>query len=88
MDTDNQEQAQNHAWVAGWRQTAAVLEALRTRELRALTEEEAGQRFADMAADPDTLWISPERAGAAGLIEQQRLFLCSHEHPSRHCRRP
>ena len=45
------EEQQNRAWVALWRETAAVLEEVKARELRALTEEEAGRMFADMAAD-------------------------------------
>lgn len=84
---NEQELAQTRDWVAAWGRTAAALDAVKTRELRALTEEKAGRDFAAMAVEPETLWISPERAGSAGLIEQQRLFLRSHEHPARHRRR-
>ena len=79
-----QEERQNRAWVVLWRETAAALEEVKVRELRALTEEEAGRMFADMAADADDLWISPERANSEGFIEQQRLFMRSHEHPACH----
>ena len=85
---DAQEERQNRAWVAAWREHADALDQIRAEELRALTEEESGRVFADMAADTDTLWLSPERADAAGLIEQQRLFMRSDEHPARHQRRP
>ena len=84
---DDLEEKQTRAWVALWRETAAALEQIKTEELRALTQEEAGQGFAKMTADTDILWISPERGAAAGLIEQQRLFMLSHEHPARHRRR-
>jgi hypothetical protein len=50
-------------------------------------QEEAGRMFAAMTGDTDTLWISPERSTAAGMLEQQRLFMSSHEHPARHRRR-
>ena len=83
-----QEGAQNQAWVNRWRENGARLEKIKYQELRALTEEEAGRLFAAMTSDPDLYWISPERAGAVGMIEQQRIFLRSHEHPARHRRRP
>ena len=81
------EERQTREWVAIWRETAVALEQIKTEELRALTQEEAGQEFAKMTADTDTFWISPERAAAEGLIEQQRLFMLSHEHPACHRRR-
>ncbi len=78
---------QTRAWVAAWKERGKALEEVRKQELRALTEEEAGRLFAKMAFDPGTMWISPERAESAGFIEQQRIFMRSHEHPARHRRR-
>lgn len=75
-------------WVAAWKERARVLEEVRRQELLALTEEEAGRLLEEMTFDPDTVWVSPERVGSVGLIEQQRLFMLSHEHPARHRRRP
>ena len=74
--------------VESWKNRAEALERIREQELRALTEQEAGRLLEEMTFDPDTVWLSPERAGSAGLIEQQRLFMLSHEHPARHRRRP
>lgn len=82
------EDEQNRAWIAQWRRSAAALDQVKREELRTLTEESAGRIFAEMIFDPETMWISPERAAAAGLIEQQRLFMSSHEHPARSRRRP
>lgn len=85
---DNQEAKSSRAWVEGWRHTAVALDRIKIEELRGLTQEQAGRIFADTAFDPDTLWISPERRDSTGLVEQQRLFMRSDEHPTRHRRRP
>ncbi len=84
---DDSETRQNRAWVAAWRGSAVALDQIKAEDLRALTQEESGRVFADMATDTETIWISPERDAAAGLIEQQRLFMLSNEHPARHRRR-
>ncbi len=84
---DEEETRQTQAWVKGWRHTADALDAIKAEELRELTDEQAGRAFAAMAADTELLWISAERSAAAGLIEQQRIFMLSDEHPARHrCR--
>ncbi len=85
---NEQEERQTRAWVDGWRDRSVALDQVRRQELRALSQDESGRLFADMAVDTDTIWISPERSAAAGLIEQQRLFMLSDEHPMRHRRRP
>ena len=87
LEMNELEERQTREWIAIWRETAVALEQMKTEELRALTQEEAGQEFAKMTANTDTFWISPERAAAEGLIEQQRLFMLSHEHPACHRRR-
>ena len=84
---NEEEERQTRDWVAGWRDHSVALDQVRTQELRALTQDESGRLFASMAVDTDTIWISPERRSAAGLIEQQRLFMLSDEHPARHRRR-
>ncbi len=84
---NEQEEHQTRAWVDGWRESGVALDQVRIQELRALTEDESGRLFASMSIDTDTLWISPERRTAAGLVEQQRLFMLSDEHPTRHRRR-
>ena len=81
------EERQTRDWVAAWRETAPELERIREEELRALTQEESGRWFAAMSVDTETIWIPPERRDSLGFIEQQRLFMLSHEHPARHRRR-
>lgn len=85
---DAREEQQTRAGVELWKRRAVALEEVRKSELRALTEEEAGRIFLSMDFDPETIWISPERSTAAGMVEQQRLFMLSDEHPARHRRRP
>lgn len=79
---------QTARWVTSWKERGKVLEEVRHQELRVLTEQEAGRILEEMTFDPDTMWLSPERVGSAGLIEQQRLFMLSDEHPARHRCRP
>ena len=74
---------QTRAWVASWAERAKALDEVRKQELRSLTEEEAGRLFAEMTFDPETMWISPERAISVGFIEQQRIFMLSNERPAR-----
>ena len=62
-------------WVDTWRWVGPELERLKREELRALTEEAALAQAETLANSvADEIWISPERAEASGLVEQQRLF--------------
>jgi hypothetical protein len=85
---DAREEQQTRAGVELWKRRSVALEEVRKSELRALTEEEACRIFADMAFDSEMIWISTERSSAAGMVEQQRLFMLSDEHPARLRRRP
>jgi hypothetical protein len=63
-------------WVDTWKHvTGPELERIKTRELRAMTEEEAF-RIAQLlsAYPPGEIWIEPSRRDAHGLIQQQHLF--------------
>lgn len=84
---DTVETKQNRQWVANWKAAAEALDRVKVEELRGLTEEESGRMFEELAFDPDTIWISPERHDASGLVEQQRLFMKSDDHPARNRRR-
>lgn len=86
QDQDTPEQLR--AWVATWKAAGAELERMRAEELRSLTEAQAAAKFEKLAIDPAHAWRSPARQNGEGLVEQQRLFMLSHEHPARHCRRP
>jgi len=69
------EKEQMRAWVENWKRVGPELEAIKRRELRAMTEEEAFDQAETLTASAaDELWIESKRAAAEGLIEQQRLF--------------
>ena len=62
-------------WVEQWKITGPELERIKREELRAMTEEEAGEiavRLSTAAAAD--IWIEPHRRDSLGLVEQQRLF--------------
>ncbi|MEP6822622.1 MAG: hypothetical protein ABI946_09765, partial [Chthoniobacterales bacterium] len=66
---------QMRAWVENWKRIGPELEAIKKRELRALTEKEAGVKSAVLnESAADEIWVRPEKARSEGLIEQQRLF--------------
>lgn len=81
------EQAAARDWVSRWKPAGDALERVRIEELRALSSDNSARAFANLAFDSETVWLTPNRQNAAGLIEQQRLFRKSNEHPARHQRR-
>lgn len=58
------------AYVRAWRERAAILEAERLRDLRALSELEAARRFAELLQGR---LPAPPRS-TCGLVEQQRIL--------------
>jgi hypothetical protein len=58
------------AYVRAWRERVAALEALRLRDLRALSELDAARRFAELLRG--RLPAPPKPA--SGLVEQQRIL--------------
>lgn len=69
------EKEQMRAWVENWKRIGPELEAMKRRELRALSEDEAFDQAETLSASAaDELWIEPKRAAAEGFMEQQRLF--------------
>ena len=61
-------------WVDNWREAGPVLEAIKCRELRAMTPERAllaADAVLDMASHG---WWNPAREAWSGLVEQQALF--------------
>lgn len=73
-----EERALTKRYVDIWKQTAVELDRIKCEELRAMTEAGAA-RVADMLCVPDeNIWVRPEHANGAGLVEQQRLFSLLH----------
>jgi hypothetical protein len=66
------------AWMAQWRDAAAALAEQRTRELRALTDENARAAIAALLDLGASLPIAPERERTSGLVIQQALFHRKH----------
>lgn len=66
------ENANIKRWVADWESAGRALDALRRRELAAMTDDDTRRAIADIFsnAPPDD---APVRA-VCGLVEQQRLF--------------
>ena len=57
--------------VLRWRQAGPLLQAIRRRELRELTELEG---LAAAESLLDLVRLLPPKEGGSGLVEQQRLF--------------
>jgi hypothetical protein len=75
MSTSNRDAPQSddrdaQTFASTWMRTGAELEAVRLRELRALTELDAARRFARLLWKPTGEALRPE----SGLVEQQRIF--------------
>lgn len=59
-------------WVEQWRITGPLLDEIKTRELRQMTEEE-GRRAAEMVME--AVPLAPDEVPlTSGLVEQQRWF--------------
>ncbi|MGI8435321.1 MAG: hypothetical protein ACR2NX_00205 [Chthoniobacterales bacterium] len=70
------EKEQMRAWVENWKRVGPELEAIKRRELRAMTEEEGTRRALRlMEARLEPRWRAPERRAASGLIDQQSWFM-------------
>ncbi len=70
---------QMRAWVENWKRIGPELEETKKRELRAMTEEEAGEKAAVInESAADDIWVRPAKARSEGFIEQQRLFQKCH----------
>jgi hypothetical protein len=59
-------------WIETWKRAGPELEAIRRRELEALTDDEARAAAADLLSMPLSADL-PERD--SGLVEQQRWFM-------------
>jgi hypothetical protein len=64
-------QARLRDWVLRWKDTGRVLAAIRRRELRTLTDEEAREAALDLLSLPLPDDLPPR---GSGLVEQQRWF--------------
>ena len=67
----DQDQRQTRAWVENWIRVGPELEAIRRRELRAMTYQQRIQAIHSVL-QLGTLLAKPRTS--SGLVEQQRLF--------------
>ena len=88
MPDPETEQEAMRRWVETWKIAGPELERIRAEELRAMTESQAAALSEGLGFDPENVWLTAERSESRGLIEQQRLFMLSHEHPAGHRRSP
>lgn len=59
-------------WAATWESAGRALEALRRRELQAMSDDDVRRAIADLFVD--TVWPDLPARATCGLVEQQRLF--------------
>ncbi len=59
-------------WVQTWATAGEALDALRRRELAAMTDDDARRAIADLFTDAVMFDLLPR--ATSGLVEQQRLF--------------
>ena len=67
----DQDDTQTRAWVENWIRVGPELEAIRRRELRAMTYQQRIQAI-DAVLQLGCLFAKPR--ASSGLVEQQRLF--------------
>jgi len=61
-------------WVRQWQETGKLLEEIRRKELRAMTDEEAREASDHVLSLAGHFPLPPNRVAWSGLIEQQALF--------------
>ena len=66
-------------WVETWARAGPELEAIKRRELEAMTDEQAREAALDMLSLPLPVDLPPSLE--SGLVEQQRWF--SRDHPKK-----
>lgn len=59
-------------WAETWERAGRALEALRRRELQAMTDDDVRRAIADLFSDAMLADLPPRVT--SGLVEQQRLF--------------
>jgi hypothetical protein len=59
-------------WAETWASAGQALDALRRRELAAMTDDDARRAIADIFSGPIPADLPPRTT--SGLVEQQRLF--------------
>lgn len=59
-------------WAETWESAGQALEALRRRELQAMTDDDVRRAIADLFSDAVRADLPPRTN--SGLVEQQRLF--------------
>lgn len=70
---------QMRAWVQNWAQLGPKLEAIKRRELAAMTDADVRAHVSDLFAGA---YLPDARTGpVSGLVEQQRWFAKAHRRP-------
>lgn len=59
-------------WIETWRQAGPELEAIRRRELEAMTDDDVRRQVSNLFSGPYPSYLAPSRD--SGLVEQQRRF--------------
>lgn len=59
-------------WAQTWERAGTAMDALRSRELAAMTDDDARRAIADLFTDAPMPDLPPRTT--SGLVEQQRLF--------------
>ncbi len=67
-----------------WRSAATALEEVSHQALSKLSEQDSADLFNRCAMPSGDYWISPEQSQASGLVAQQKFFMMSRDHASRH----
>jgi hypothetical protein len=73
------EEALMRKWIETWREAGPELEAIRRRELEALTDEDVRVYVRDLFSGPYPFEVPPREG--SGLVEQQRWFARLHRKP-------
>ncbi|MGH8706217.1 MAG: hypothetical protein ACREUO_12470 [Burkholderiales bacterium] len=64
-------------WIENWRRVGPELEAIRRRELQAMTDDDVRRYVSDLFTGPYPDDLPPRRT--SGLVEQQRWFALWHQ---------
>lgn len=76
----NDDHEVGRVFVESWKLAAVELDQVKWEELRAMTAEDSVKMLSLLHWPRDVpIWRSPDREGATGLVEQQRLFRLAHD---------
>ena len=61
-------------WMEQWQAAASALQQQKAKDLRTLSDSEAGQAIESLLSLAGQIYTDPKRWQTSGLVEQQRLF--------------